>query len=91
MPDGRPKVEDKYLDALYGMTLEEVWKPIFVLGYEHQFVGGGSDGNEVSALGIPTLDGLGAAGDGAHSANEYILIDQYIPRIAMLASFVLTI
>ena len=38
-PDGRPKVPDKYLDALYGMTLEEVWKPIFVLGYEHQFVG----------------------------------------------------
>ena len=34
---------------------------------------------------------VSAAGDGAHSANEYILIDQYIPRIAMLASFVLTI
>ena len=30
LPDGRPKVEDKYLDALYGMTLEEVWKPIYV-------------------------------------------------------------
>lgn len=41
LPDGRPKVEDKYLDALYGMTLEEVWKPIYVLGYESQFVGGG--------------------------------------------------
>ena len=41
LPDGRPKVEDKYLDALYGMTLEEVWKPIYVLGYENQFVGGG--------------------------------------------------
>ena len=40
-PDGRPKVADKYLDALYEMTLEEVWKPIFVLGYENQFVGGG--------------------------------------------------
>ena len=39
-PDGRPKVADKHLDALYGMTLEEVWKPIFVMGYEHQFVGG---------------------------------------------------
>ena len=39
--DGRPKVPDKYLDALQGMTLEEVWKPIFVLGYENQFVGGG--------------------------------------------------
>ena len=43
LPDGRPRVEDKYLDALYGMTLEEVWKPIFVLGYEHQFVGGGEN------------------------------------------------
>ncbi len=37
-PDGRPKVPDKYLDALYDLTLEELWKPIFVAGYEHQFV-----------------------------------------------------
>lgn len=37
-PDGRPKVEDKYLNALYGMTLEELWKPIFILGYESQFL-----------------------------------------------------
>lgn len=36
--DGRPKVPDKYLDALYGMTLEELWKPIFVKGYESQFI-----------------------------------------------------
>ena len=36
--DGRPKVTDKYLDALYGMTLEELWKPIFVKGYESQFI-----------------------------------------------------
>ena len=36
--DGRPKVADKYLDALYGMTLEELWKPIFVAGYENQFI-----------------------------------------------------
>lgn len=41
LPDGRPKVADQYLDALYGMTLEEVWKPIYVQGYENQFVGGG--------------------------------------------------
>lgn len=33
-PDGRPKVADKYLDALYNMTLEELWKPIFVAGYD---------------------------------------------------------
>lgn len=37
-PDGRPKVEDHYLDALYDMTLEELWKPIFVKGYENQFI-----------------------------------------------------
>jgi len=36
--DGRPKVADRYLDALYGMTLEELWKPIFVQGYENQFL-----------------------------------------------------
>lgn len=36
--DGRPKVPDRYLDALYSMTLEELWKPIFVQGYESNFV-----------------------------------------------------
>ncbi len=36
--DGRPKVADRYLDALYGMTLEELWKPIFVQGYENNFI-----------------------------------------------------
>ena len=37
-PDGRPRVPDRVLDALYGMTLEELWKPIFVEGYENQFI-----------------------------------------------------
>lgn len=37
--DGRPRVEDKYLEALKTLTLEEVWKPIFVKGYESQFEG----------------------------------------------------
>ncbi len=37
-PDGRPKVPDSYLDALRNMTLEELWKPIFVKGYENQFL-----------------------------------------------------
>lgn len=39
LPDGRPKVEDTYLRALRTLTLEEVWKPIFVKGYESQFEG----------------------------------------------------
>lgn len=39
LPDGRPKVADKYLRALKNLTLEEIWKPIFVKGYESQFEG----------------------------------------------------
>ena len=41
LADGRPFVEQKYLDALRSMTIEEAWKPIYLLGYENQFVGGG--------------------------------------------------
>ncbi len=37
-PDGRPKVPDSCLDALRSMTLEELWKPIFIQGYENQFI-----------------------------------------------------
>lgn len=48
-------------------------------------VGGGSDGNFTAALGIPTLDGLGAVGEGAHAAHESVMIDQLAPRTALLA------
>ena len=48
--------------------------------------GGGSDGNLTAALGIPTLDGLGAVGDGAHSAHEHILADKMPERAAVLAA-----
>ena len=58
------------------------------LKFGHQFVGGGSDGNQISAMGIPTLDGVGAAGDHAHSPKEHILIDQFLPRMALLASLI---
>jgi glutamate carboxypeptidase len=47
--------------------------------------GGGSDGNFTAALGIPTLDGLGAVGDGAHSPSENILISALLERAALLA------
>ena len=47
--------------------------------------GGGSDGNFTSALGIPTLDGLGTVGEGAHASNESILIDRIPDRVALLA------
>jgi glutamate carboxypeptidase len=47
--------------------------------------GGASDGNFTSALGIPTLDGLGAVGEGAHAAHESVLVEHLAPRTALLA------
>jgi glutamate carboxypeptidase len=51
-------------------------------------VGGGSDGNFTAALGIPTLDGMGAVGEGAHAVNESVLVDQLIPRTVLLARLI---
>jgi glutamate carboxypeptidase len=48
--------------------------------------GGGSDGNLTAALGIPTLDGLGAVGHGAHSHDEHILVNTMPARAALLAA-----
>ena len=52
--------------------------------------GGGSDGNFTAALGIPTLDGLGAVGGGAHSSHEYVVINTLPARAALLASLLAT-
>jgi glutamate carboxypeptidase len=46
-------------------------------------VGGGSDGNFTAGMGIPTLDGLGGVGDGAHAVHEFIVISE-LPRRALL-------
>ncbi|HEY9142122.1 MAG TPA: M20 family metallopeptidase [Bryobacteraceae bacterium] len=56
---------------------------------EESSTGGGSDGNFTAALGIPTLDGLGAVGEGAHAAHESILIDRIADRTALLAQLLL--
>jgi glutamate carboxypeptidase len=48
--------------------------------------GGGSDGNFTSALGVSTLDGMGAVGDGAHAAHESLRLDHLAPRTAMIAA-----
>ena len=52
---------------------------------EESHTGGGSDGNFTAALGVATLDGLGAAGEGAHASNESILIAPIAARTALLA------
>jgi glutamate carboxypeptidase len=53
--------------------------------------GGGSDGNFTAALGVPTLDGLGAVGDGAHARHEHILIPELPRRVALLAGLLATL
>ena len=55
---------------------------------EEASVGGGSDGNFTAALGIPTLDGLGAVGEGAHSTGEFILQSELPRRAALLAGLI---
>ena len=51
-------------------------------------VGGGSDGNFTAGLGIPTLDGLGAVGDGAHASHEHVIAAELPRRAALLAGLV---
>ena len=58
------------------------------LKIDEKATGGGSDGNFTAALGVPTLDGLGAVGEGAHAVNESILVDQIAPRLALLAGLI---
>jgi glutamate carboxypeptidase len=52
---------------------------------EEAAVGGGSDGNFTAGMGIPTLDGLGGVGEGAHAVHEYIVISE-LPRRALLVA-----
>jgi len=61
------------------------------LSLDESSTGGGSDGNFTSALGVPTLDGLGALGEGAHAVNESIVIEQLPLRTAVLAGLLQTL
>jgi glutamate carboxypeptidase len=55
---------------------------------EEASVGGGSDGNFTAALGIPTLDGLGGVGEGAHAEHESVVISELPKRAALLAALI---
>lgn len=58
---------------------------------EESSTGGGSDGNFTAALGIPTLDGLGSVGEGAHAPHESIAVERIADRTALLAKLVAAI
>jgi glutamate carboxypeptidase len=80
----RPPLEHKMSAALFARAKSLAKQMNLSLG--ECTAGGGSDGNFTAALGIPTLDGLGAVGDGAHSRREHILINTMPQRAALLAA-----
>src|ERR1019366_3577395 len=79
----RPPLERKMSAALYAKARALAKEMGVSLG--ETFVGGGSDGNFTAALGVPTLDGLGAVGEGAHSLRENIVVRALPERAALLA------
>ena len=83
----RPPMErTKGVAALY----QQAVKIAKELGWKLQeaSVGGGSDGNFTTALGIPTLDGMGGVGEGAHAEHEHIVISELPKRAALLANLI---
>jgi len=83
----RPPLERKYSAELFERAKSLSKK--MGLKISEATAGGGSDGNLTAALGIPTLDGLGAVGDGAHSPGEHIIIRTMPERAALLAALLI--
>jgi glutamate carboxypeptidase len=84
----RPPLERKMSATLFARA--QLLAKQMSLSLDECTVGGGSDGNFTAALGIPTLDGLGAVGDGAHSSREHVLINTMPTRAALLAALLAT-
>jgi glutamate carboxypeptidase len=78
----RPPMPEAASAAL--MPLAEAAAP----GIQGYAVGGGSDGNFTAAIGVPTLDGLGAVGGGAHADHEYVVVDTMPERARLVAAIV---
>ncbi|MFE9370319.1 M20 family metallopeptidase [Streptomyces sp. NPDC006711] len=79
---GRPPMPESASEELFALAQR------LAPGLEGRAVGGGSDGNFTAALGVPTLDGLGAVGGGAHADHEYVVVDTMAERAALVADLV---
>ncbi|MFE9401663.1 M20 family metallopeptidase [Streptomyces sp. NPDC006530] len=79
---GRPPMPESASAELFALARR------LVPGIEGVAVGGGSDGNFTAALGVPTLDGLGAVGGGAHADHEYVVVDAMAGRAHLTAGLV---
>ena len=82
---GRPPMPESASAALFPLA-EQVSPGI--VGFA---VGGGSDGNFTAAIGVPTLDGLGAVGGGAHATTEHVIVATMPERAALIANLVAAI
>jgi glutamate carboxypeptidase len=71
-------------ESLFALAMG-VAKEIGVADLRGVSVGGGSDGNFTAAIGIPTLDGCGAVGGGAHAESEHIIVSTMPERAALVA------
>jgi len=80
----RPPMHESAGRALFGVA-EVVAKDLGIKNLQGVAVGGGSDGNFTAAIGIPTLDGMGAVGGGAHAITEHVLISTMGERAALVA------
>jgi glutamate carboxypeptidase len=83
----RPPMERTPLTAALYKRAKRLARPLGIALTETA-VGGGSDGNFTAALGVPTLDGLGAVGKGAHAAHENVVIRELPRRAALLAHLI---
>ena len=85
----RPPMERRMAYSLYRKA-RELGRQMG-LDLKEAATGGGSDGNFTAALGIPTLDGLGGTGDGAHARHEHVIVHELPQRAALLAALMATI
>ncbi len=84
---GRPPLERKVTAGLFEQA--KVIGTKIGLDLVEGATGGGSDGNLTGALGVPTLDGLGVPGHGAHADHEHIEVDQIAGRLALLTALLM--
>jgi glutamate carboxypeptidase len=81
---GRPPMHESAAAGLFPIATA-VAARIGIIALDGVVVGGGSDGNFTAAVGVETLDGLGAVGGGAHGDNEHVVVDTMPQRAALLA------
>jgi glutamate carboxypeptidase len=85
-----PYRRDAGIDALFSKAAT-IYRRMGLELESDGMAGGGSDGNFTAALGIPTLDGLGIAGDGAHTNHEYLLHSSIDPGTRLMQGLMETL